>query len=87
MSVTSPPASAYLAAPTKMTSAANGIDYMYREIGKKTPAQEYDARRRHECCPFAPNENSAHFVPGQLSRTLCEATRAGQGQSDEQGAN
>src|SRR6188474_2485772 len=38
MSVTSPPTSAYLAAPTKMTSAANGIDYMYREIGKKTPA-------------------------------------------------
>ena len=38
MSVTSPPTSAYLAAPTKMMSAANGIDYVYREIGNKTPA-------------------------------------------------
>ena len=38
MSVTSPPTSAYLAAPTKMMSAANGIDYVYREIGEKTPA-------------------------------------------------
>src|SRR5512133_510814 len=38
MSVTSPPTGAYLTAPTKMISAANGIDYMYREIGKKTQA-------------------------------------------------
>jgi pimeloyl-ACP methyl ester carboxylesterase len=38
MSVTSLPTSAYLAAPTKMISARNGIDYMYREIGKETPA-------------------------------------------------
>jgi pimeloyl-ACP methyl ester carboxylesterase len=38
MSVTSPPTSAYLAAPTKMIRAANGIDYVYREIGNKTPA-------------------------------------------------
>ena len=38
MSVTSPPTSAYPAAPTKMISAANGIDYTYREIGNTTPA-------------------------------------------------
>ena len=38
MSVASAPTSAYLAAATKTISAANGIDYMYREIGKKTPA-------------------------------------------------
>lgn len=38
MSVTSPPAtSAYIAAPTRMVSAANGIDYAYREIGEGTP--------------------------------------------------
>jgi pimeloyl-ACP methyl ester carboxylesterase len=37
MSVTSPPTSAYLAAPTRTVSAANGIDYAYREIGEGTP--------------------------------------------------
>ena len=37
MSVTSPPTSAYLAARTRMISAANGIDYAYREIGEGTP--------------------------------------------------
>ena len=34
MTATSPPASAYLAAPNKMISAANGIDYAYREVGE-----------------------------------------------------
>jgi pimeloyl-ACP methyl ester carboxylesterase len=38
MSVTSPPTSAYLAAPTSTVTATNGIDYAYREIGEGTPA-------------------------------------------------
>ena len=38
MSVTSTTSSAYLAAPTRMIGAANGIDYVYRETGKGTPA-------------------------------------------------
>jgi pimeloyl-ACP methyl ester carboxylesterase len=38
MSGTSPPTSAYVAAPTKKVTAGNGIDYAYREIGEGTPA-------------------------------------------------
>jgi len=37
MSVTPSPTSAYVAAPTKTVSAANGIDYAYREIGDGAP--------------------------------------------------
>ena len=37
MSVTSPPTSTYVAAPTRTVSAANGIDYAYREIGEGAP--------------------------------------------------
>jgi pimeloyl-ACP methyl ester carboxylesterase len=37
MSVSSPPASAYLAAPTRKVGATNGIDYVYRETGSGTP--------------------------------------------------
>jgi pimeloyl-ACP methyl ester carboxylesterase len=37
MSVTAPPISAYLAAPTRMISAANEIDYAYRETDEGTP--------------------------------------------------
>src|SRR6478672_11308214 len=32
------PSSEYLAAPNRVVSAANGIDYAYREIGEGTPA-------------------------------------------------
>jgi pimeloyl-ACP methyl ester carboxylesterase len=38
MSVTSPPTSGYLTAPTRLISAANGIDYAYRDNGSGTPA-------------------------------------------------
>ena len=38
MTATSPPTSEYLAAPNKVISAANGIDYAYREVGEGTPA-------------------------------------------------
>ena len=37
MSVTAPPISDYRAAPTRMVSAANGIDYACRETGEGTP--------------------------------------------------
>jgi pimeloyl-ACP methyl ester carboxylesterase len=37
MSVTSTPASAYVAAPTRTVGAANGIDFAYREIGEGAP--------------------------------------------------
>jgi hypothetical protein len=37
MGLTSPPTSAYLAAPTRKIGAANGIDYVYRDTGNGTP--------------------------------------------------
>jgi pimeloyl-ACP methyl ester carboxylesterase len=38
MTVTSPPTSGYLAAPNRLVSAANGIEYAYRQVGEGTPA-------------------------------------------------
>src|SRR3954452_13905755 len=38
MTATAPPAREYLAAPNRMVSAANGIDYAYRQGGEGTPA-------------------------------------------------
>jgi pimeloyl-ACP methyl ester carboxylesterase len=38
MTATSPPTSEYLAAPNRVVSAANGIDYAYRQVGEGTPA-------------------------------------------------
>jgi pimeloyl-ACP methyl ester carboxylesterase len=37
MAATSPTAGQYLAAPNKAVSAANGIDYAYRDVGDGTP--------------------------------------------------
>lgn len=36
--ITSPPTSEYLAAPNRVVSAANGIDYAYRQVGEGAPA-------------------------------------------------
>jgi pimeloyl-ACP methyl ester carboxylesterase len=38
MTATSSPTSEYLTAPTRVISAANGIDYAYRQVGDGTPA-------------------------------------------------
>jgi pimeloyl-ACP methyl ester carboxylesterase len=38
MTATSSPGSEYLAAPNSVVSAANGIDYAYRQVGEGTPA-------------------------------------------------
>jgi pimeloyl-ACP methyl ester carboxylesterase len=38
MTTTSLPTSEYLTAPNRMVSAANGIDYAYRQVGEGTPA-------------------------------------------------
>src|SRR6478736_296935 len=38
MTAPSSPSSEYLAAPNSVVSAANGIDYAYREVGEGTPA-------------------------------------------------
>jgi pimeloyl-ACP methyl ester carboxylesterase len=38
MTVISPPTSEYVAAPTRRLSAANGIDFAYRQIGEGAPA-------------------------------------------------
>ena len=38
MTATSAPISEYRTAPNRLVSAANGIDYAYREVGKETPA-------------------------------------------------
>src|SRR6187399_2469187 len=38
MGASAPPSSEYLAAPNSVVSVANGIDYAYRQVGKKTPA-------------------------------------------------
>ena len=38
MTATSSPTSEYLAAPNRVVSAANGIDYAYRQVGEGTPA-------------------------------------------------
>jgi pimeloyl-ACP methyl ester carboxylesterase len=38
MTATSSPPSGYLAAPNKRVSAANGIDYVYHQVGEGTPA-------------------------------------------------
>jgi pimeloyl-ACP methyl ester carboxylesterase len=38
MAATSAPAGEYLVAPNREVSAANGIDYTYREVGEGTPA-------------------------------------------------
>jgi pimeloyl-ACP methyl ester carboxylesterase len=38
LTATSAPAGEYLAAPNRAVSAANGIDYTYREVGEGTPA-------------------------------------------------
>jgi pimeloyl-ACP methyl ester carboxylesterase len=37
MTTTSPPTSGYLATPNRVVSAANGIDYAYRQVGEGTP--------------------------------------------------
>src|SRR3954463_653958 len=37
MTATSSPTSEYLAAPNTVVSAANGIDYAYRQVGEGTP--------------------------------------------------
>jgi pimeloyl-ACP methyl ester carboxylesterase len=38
MTATATPSSEYLAAPNRVISAANGIDYAYRQVGEGTPA-------------------------------------------------
>jgi pimeloyl-ACP methyl ester carboxylesterase len=38
MTATSSPSSGYLAAPNEVVSAANGIEYAYRQVGEGTPA-------------------------------------------------
>jgi pimeloyl-ACP methyl ester carboxylesterase len=38
MTATATPSSQYLAAPNEVLSAANGIDYAYRQVGEGTPA-------------------------------------------------
>jgi hypothetical protein len=38
MAATSAPAGEYLAAPNRVVSAANGIEYAYREVGDGAPA-------------------------------------------------
>src|SRR6478672_4540865 len=38
MTAPSSPSSEYLAAPNRVVSAANGIDYAYRQVGEGTPA-------------------------------------------------
>jgi pimeloyl-ACP methyl ester carboxylesterase len=38
MTATATPSSEYLAAPNRVVSAANGIDYAYRQVGEGTPA-------------------------------------------------
>ena len=38
MAATAAPTGEYLAAPNRVVSAANGIDYAYREVGEGTPA-------------------------------------------------
>jgi len=38
MAATSVPAGAYLAAPNRLVSAANGVEYAYREVGAGAPA-------------------------------------------------
>jgi hypothetical protein len=38
MTATSSPTSEYLTAPNRVVSAANGIDYAYRQVGEGTPA-------------------------------------------------
>ena len=38
MTATPTPTSEYLAAPNRVVSAANGIDYAYRQVGEGTPA-------------------------------------------------
>ena len=38
MTATTTPTSGYLAAPNRVVSAANGIDYAYRQVGEGTPA-------------------------------------------------
>jgi pimeloyl-ACP methyl ester carboxylesterase len=38
MTATSSPTSEYLAAPNRVVSAANGVDYAYRQVGEGTPA-------------------------------------------------
>ena len=38
MTATAPPTSEYLAAPTRVVSAASGTDYVYRQVGEGTPA-------------------------------------------------
>src|SRR4051794_32958034 len=38
MAATSAPAGDYLAAPNRVVSAGNGIDYAYRQVGEGTPA-------------------------------------------------
>jgi pimeloyl-ACP methyl ester carboxylesterase len=38
MTATSTPTSEYMAAPNMMVTAANGIDYAYRQVGDGTPA-------------------------------------------------
>jgi pimeloyl-ACP methyl ester carboxylesterase len=38
MTATSSPTSGYLTAPNRVVSAANGIDYAYRQVGDGTPA-------------------------------------------------
>ena len=35
MTATAPPTSEYLAAPNEVISAANGIDYAYRQVGEE----------------------------------------------------
>jgi pimeloyl-ACP methyl ester carboxylesterase len=37
MTATSTPTSEYLVAPNRVVSAANGVDYAYREVGEGTP--------------------------------------------------
>jgi hypothetical protein len=48
MAATSAPAGAYLAAPNRVVSPANGIAYAYRQVGDGAPACSLDAgyRRR-----------------------------------------
>jgi hypothetical protein len=38
MTATSSPTGEYLTAPNRVVSAANGIDYAYREVGEGMPA-------------------------------------------------
>jgi hypothetical protein len=75
MTATSPTTADYMASPNRVLSAANGIDYAYRDVGEDTPSSSpgRDAGWARRCCTGWPTGPGTRASPSS-QRSCCPIT-------------